>query len=264
MSVDSAPENPFTLSTDELARLDAIRTALAFPVSRNIVTLDNWGLADTYETYLRTAKYAEVSITMSDGTVLDAALSVPRDVEPASCPAIVMPAPLIGIGWRAYLGMFPRWALGGYAVLAYSQRGLAASTGEIDVAGPLDVNDGSEVIDWLFEQGVSGSRVGCVGSSYGAGTSLLVAAHDPRVSAVAATSAWGDLFTSLFENETCHVKAFEALVQLFSEDRCSPEFRDVIEKVRSNSIDGEVMAFADVRSARNQLESYDRTRRRSC
>ncbi|MFD8783923.1 CocE/NonD family hydrolase [Kitasatospora sp. NPDC059599] len=257
--MDSSPDSPFTLNADDLARLEGIREALLDPSPRRIGRLDQWGLADTYETYAEVAAYRELSIAMADGTMLDAALSVPRNLAPGqTCPAVVLPAPLINIGHRAYLGMFPRWALGGYAVLAYSQRGLAASGGEIHVAGPQDVADATEVIDALVQiDGVDPERIGFFGSSYGAGTSLLAAAKDRRVKVVAGTSAWGDLFASLYENGTRHLKAFEALVQLFGEERCSKEFRRVIEKIRNNAIDDEVRDFAAVRSPRTHLDAYN-------
>ncbi|MER7396222.1 CocE/NonD family hydrolase [Streptomyces sp. NPDC000151] len=259
MSVDGTAETPFALGADDLTKLGAIREALLDPSPRRIGRVDQWGLADEYEMYAETARYSEVSLTMQDGTVLDASLSVPRDLAPGqTCPAVVLPAPLINIGHRAYLGMLSRWARGGYAVLAYSQRGLAESTGEIHVAGPQDVADATEVIDWLIQQGdVDSDRIGFFGSSYGAGTSLLAAARDPRIKAVAGTSAWADLFTSLYENGTRHLKAFEALVQLFGEDRCSKEFREVIQKIRANTIDDKVREFAAQRSPKNYLDAYN-------
>ncbi|GAA2238953.1 CocE/NonD family hydrolase [Streptomyces amakusaensis] len=261
MAVDT-PGNPFALSTDEIARLEAIREALKDPSPRRIGRLDQWGLADAYETYAESSTYSEVSITMDDGTVLDASLSVPRDLAPGqSLPTVVMPAPLIGIGHRAYLGMIPRLTLGGYAVLAYSQRGLAASKGEIHVAGPLDVTDATTVVNWLSQHdAVDSERIGFFGSSYGAGTSLLAAAQDRRIKAVVGTSAWGDLFTSLYENGTRHLKAFEALVELFGEDRCSEEFRGIIQKIRANTIDDEVREFARVRSPKHHLDAYNDNR----
>ncbi|MFF2744178.1 CocE/NonD family hydrolase [Kitasatospora sp. NPDC058048] len=262
MSIDGTPETPFALSAEDLARLDAIREGMLDPSPRRIGRLDQWGLADEYETYAETAGYREFSIAMADGTMIDAALSIPRNLAPGqTCPAVVMPAPLIGIGRNAYLGMFPRWARGGYAVLAYSQRGLAESGGEIHVAGPQDVADGIEIINALVQiEGVDPDRIGFFGSSYGAGTSLLVAAKDPRVKAVVGTSAWGDLFASLYENGTRHLKAFEALVRLFGEERCSKEFRGIIEKIRNNTIDDEVREFARVRSPRHHLKAYNDAR----
>ncbi|MET9176953.1 alpha/beta fold hydrolase [Kitasatospora aureofaciens] len=262
MSTYVPSDNPFALSAEDLARIDAIREALLDPSPRRIGRLDQWGVADEYEIYAEIAEYREVRIGMADGTLIDAALSVPRNLAPGqTCPTVVLPAPLIGIGRNAYLGMLPRWSRGGYAVLAYSQRGLADSDGEIHVAGPQDVADASEVIDWLAGHDVvDRDRIGFFGSSYGAGTSLLAAAKDQRVKAVAGTSAWGDLFTSLHENGTRHLKAFEALVQLFGEERCSKEFRRVIEKIRANTIDDEVREFARVRSPRQYLEAYNHAR----
>ncbi|MER5611978.1 CocE/NonD family hydrolase [Streptomyces sp. NPDC002215] len=259
MSFDSTQESPFEISPDDLAKLEAIREALLDPSPRRIGRLDQWGLADSYEVYAEVSRYTELSIAMSDGTMLDASLSVPRDLAPGqTCPAVVLPAPLISIGHRAYLGMLPRWAQGGYAVLAYSQRGLARSTGEIHVAGPQDVADATEVINALAQiDGVDPDRIGFFGSSYGAGTSLLAAARDPRIKVVAGTSAWGDLFDSLYENGTRHLAAFEALVKLFDEDRCSEEFRNVIEKIRSNTIDDEVREFAGARSPKHYLDAYN-------
>ncbi|WP_371630028.1 prolyl oligopeptidase family serine peptidase [Streptomyces sp. NBC_00341] len=259
MSVDGTPETPFELGADDLAKLDAVREALLDPSPRRIGRLDQWGLADEYEVYAEIGQYSEVSLTMADGTVLDASLSVPKNLAPGqTCPAVVLPAPLVSIGHRAYLGMIARWALGGYVVLAYSQRGLADSTGEIHVAGPQDVADATEVIDWLVQQdGVDEERIGFFGSSYGAGTSLLAAAQDRRIKAVAGTSAWADLFASLYENGTRHLKAFEALVELFGEERCSKEFREVIQKIRANTIDDEVRKFAEARSPKNCLKAFN-------
>lgn len=94
MTVDGTPETFFALSADDLAKLDAIREALLDPAPRRIGRLDQWGLADEYEVYAETAAYSEVSLTMTDGTVLDASLSVPKNLAPGqTCPVIVLPAP---------------------------------------------------------------------------------------------------------------------------------------------------------------------------
>ncbi|MER7584529.1 CocE/NonD family hydrolase [Kitasatospora sp. NPDC097691] len=259
MPVQESPQNPFVLSAEDVAKLEAIREALLDPSPRRIGRLDQWGLADEYETQAEVGTYREIPIVMADGTRIDAGLSTPRNLAPGqTCPAIVMPAPLNDLGRLAYLGTVPRWTLGGYAVLTYSQRGLAESTGKIQVAGPQDVADGVEILDWLTEQdAVDPGRIGCFGSSYGAGTSLLLAAQDERVKAVVGTSAWSDLFTSLLENGTRHIKAFESLVSLFHEERCSKEFRDVIDKIRRNIIDDEVREFARLRSPIQHLKTYN-------
>lgn len=259
MSVDGITDSFLPFNSDDLAKLDAIREALLDPSPRRIGRLDQWGLADDYEIQAETAQYSEPLITLADGTELSASLSIPKGLAPGqTCPAIVMPAPLSPLGHWSYLGMFHRWTRGGYAVLAYSQRGLAKSTGEIHCAGPQDVADATEVIDWLVgKDGIDGERIGFFGASYGAGTSLLAAAHDQRIKAVAGASAWADLLASLYENNTRHLKAFEALVKLFGEDRCSKEFRGIIQKIRANTIDDEVREFARVRSPRTYLDKYE-------
>ena len=50
-------------------------------------------------------------------------------------------------------------------------------------------------------------EVGMAGVSYGAGISLLAAAHDQRVKAVAALSGWADLVGSIYCGRTQHVQA---------------------------------------------------------
>ncbi|WP_329203570.1 CocE/NonD family hydrolase [Streptomyces sp. NBC_01435] len=154
--------------------------------------------------------------------------------------------------------MISRWAKDGYVVLAYSQRGLANSTGEIHVAGPQEVADATEVINWLIQQdAVDEERIGFFGASYGVGTSLLAAAQDQRIQAVAGAGAWADLFASLYENGTRHLKVFEALVQLFGGDRCSKQFRGIIQKIRANTIDDEAREFAEARSPKNHLKAFN-------
>src|SRR6202042_2748834 len=83
----------------------------------------------------------------------------------------------------------------------------------IDVAGPHDWADGSAVIDYA-EQYFNPSAIGFLGESYGSGISQLVAAHDEasRVSAVVALSTWGNLATSLYNNDTRHLAAVQALI----------------------------------------------------
>ncbi|WP_410664566.1 CocE/NonD family hydrolase [Amycolatopsis sp. lyj-84] len=211
---------------------------------------------------------------------LDACVALPDNAQPAEYPLIVLPAPLAPIGWRAYAVFYPLLKKGfmanlaakGYVVVAYSERGLSHSGGKIDVAGPRDQADGTAVIDWVSEhiQAADLSRVGMAGASYGAGQSLLIAAKDKRVKAVVAMSAWGDLFKSLYENETRHIKAFHALRGLFQTwpgppslpsfppqpqpdpmpgvSRLNAETEQVFQHIADNVEIGQLRAFADKRS----------------
>jgi predicted acyl esterase len=261
MADDSLVGSIFDLSTEDRRRLAAIREAMLDPSPRRIGRLDEWGLADQYEVFSEIGTYEELEITMDDGVKISAAMSMPGSLAPGqTVPLILMPAPLIGIGWEAYQAIFSRWTTGGYASLAYSQRGLSASSGKIQVAGPRDWEDGKQIINWVRDNvaGANTDLVGCFGASYGAGTSFLLAAQDPRVKAVAGCSAWTDLFRSLFENNTRHMKAFEALVKLFIEENCSDEFKEVIRKVRTSPVpDDQVRDFAEKRSPKNYLQAYN-------
>ncbi len=93
----------------------------------------------------------------------------------------------------------------GYAVLTWSARGFGRSTGQIGLNDPdHEVEDVSRLIDWLAkrpevqldEEG--DPRVGISGASYGGAVSLLAAAHDSRVDAIAPRIAYWNLADALF------------------------------------------------------------------
>ncbi len=91
----------------------------------------------------------------------------------------------------------------GYVVLTYTSRGWWGSSGNIATSGPEDVADARKVIDWLIENPlVDRERIGMAGISLGGGTTLLAAAHDPRIRVVAVFSGWSDLMVSFFGNST--------------------------------------------------------------
>ena len=94
----------------------------------------------------------------------------------------------------------------GYVVLAYSARGFGHSGGLIHFASPrYEVRDGERLIDFLTGLSVVARQAGnaeiaTAGSSYGGALSLLIAAADHRVGAVAADITWHDLSAALFPN----------------------------------------------------------------
>jgi len=88
----------------------------------------------------------------------------------------------------------------GYVVLTYSARGFGRSTGLIGLDSPdYEVKDVSALVTLLSRRpevlldGPGDPRVGLAGGSYGGGISLLTAAYDARVDAVAAAITWNDL-----------------------------------------------------------------------
>ena len=94
----------------------------------------------------------------------------------------------------------------GYVVLTYSARGFGHSGGLIHFASPrYEVRDGQKLIDYLaglpvVAQHDGKPEIATAGSSYGGALSLLIAAADHRVGAVAADITWHDLSAALFPN----------------------------------------------------------------
>jgi ABC-2 type transport system ATP-binding protein len=95
----------------------------------------------------------------------------------------------------------------GYIVLAYSARGFGTSGGLIHFASPqYEVRDGRKLITFLA--GLSDvataadgrPQIATAGASYGGALSLLIAAADQRVGAVAADITWHNLAAALFPN----------------------------------------------------------------
>jgi len=91
----------------------------------------------------------------------------------------------------------------GYVVLTYSARGFGRSTGLVGLDSPdYEVKDVRQLVDLLAERpevlhdAPGDPRVGLAGGSYGGGISLLAAAYDRRIDAVAAAITWNDLATA--------------------------------------------------------------------
>ncbi|MBY6190035.1 alpha/beta hydrolase [Microbulbifer agarilyticus] len=146
----------------------------------------------------------DLDITTFDGTELDANLYVPETAAPAGG----YPTVLFTNSWmldkHQYLLQAKELAENGYLVMSYSTRGFGISEGLVDVAGDNSINDASVLIDWLQANYPVG-KLGMAGISYGAGISLVTAAQDPRVTAVAALSGWSDVIEGLYPNNTVNL-----------------------------------------------------------
>ncbi|GAB2865732.1 CocE/NonD family hydrolase [Lentzea nigeriaca] len=153
------------------------------------------------------------SISGAGGTTLKAFVVEPTGVGGGPFPLLVMPS-----SWAVpnieYVGAAAKLAKeSGYVVVSYTSRGFWDSGGEIDIAGPDTVNDVSKVIDWAVANAHADvTRIGVAGISYGGGQSLLAAANDPRIKAVAALSTWTDLARSLYPYSTVNKQAVEVLL----------------------------------------------------
>ncbi|MEU6064446.1 alpha/beta fold hydrolase [Streptomyces sp. NPDC047082] len=182
-----------------------LRTSAVGAVSAALIAGSVVGLAPAAQA---AASVRFVDITGDGGTTLKANVVTPADADAShSYPLIVLPTSW-GLPQAEYLVQAQKLANSGYIVLTYNVRGFWQSGGQIEVAGPPDIADASKVIDWALANTPADPRhIGMAGVSYGAGISLLAAAHDKRIKAVAALSGWADLISSIYSGRTQHVQA---------------------------------------------------------
>ncbi|WP_159940807.1 CocE/NonD family hydrolase [Nocardiopsis sp. FR6] len=197
------------------------------------------------------------TIVSHDGTRLKAKVITPTGVE-GPHPLLVMPSAW-GTPHLLYVGAAARLAHeSGYQVVAYTSRGFWDSGGGIGVAGPEDRADASAVIGWaLANTDADPERVGMAGISYGGGISLLTAAEDDRVRAVASLSGWADLEASLYPNRTVDVQSAELLL-LAGELTGTPgeELREVGREYRRGNIQP-ALDIAPDRSAATKVDAIN-------
>ncbi|MFI6333802.1 alpha/beta fold hydrolase [Streptomyces sp. NPDC050535] len=185
----------------------ALRTTATGVVSATLIAGTTLGLAPAAQAST-TAGVRFVDIAGDGGTLLKANVVTPAGADDARAyPLLVLPTSW-GLPQVEYLAQAQKLANAGYVVVSYNVRGFWQSGGEIEVAGPPDTADASKVIDWaLANTPADAARVGMAGVSYGAGISLLAAAHDKRIKAVAALSGWADLIDSIYSGRTQHSQA---------------------------------------------------------
>ncbi len=202
-------------------------------------------------------------VETTDGHQLSA-LSL-RQLGPGPHPLVVVPSGWTPYGWGLFPGLYLALALRGYHVLAYTPRGLGipglptTSEGYVDVAGPLDVADGSTLVDFGVEH-FAPAAIGFLGASYGSGISQLVAAHDERVGAVVALSTWGDLAASLYDHRTRHLAAVKALIGFTGgpvEEKFDAENRRILDDFLNDRNLDAVVRWAEGRSPRTYTDLTD-------
>jgi putative CocE/NonD family hydrolase len=153
---------------------------------------------------------ASVNAQSNDKISLAATLYQPR-LFPAA-PAVIY---IHGWGGHRLMGednLAYYIASAGFTVLSYTARGFGSgeSGGRVTLAGPNEINDLKQAIDWLLNDpdnviGPRVTKVGVIGGSYGGSHSLQIAS-DPRVSAVIPLVGWTDLESALFPNGAINYK----------------------------------------------------------
>ncbi|WP_067543407.1 alpha/beta hydrolase family protein [Nocardia crassostreae] len=144
-----------------------------------------------------------IFIPGADGVRLNAVITAPADIATHRNPLVLQPS-----GWgmpaMGSIGSAYRLSSGeNFISIEYTARGMYLSEGEVDLLGERDVADASAVIDWAIANlNVDPDRIAIAGGSYGAGMSVLAAAHDPRIKAIVADSPPGDAAEALAPNGT--------------------------------------------------------------
>lgn len=201
-----------------------------------------------------------VDIAGDGGTVLKANVIAPADGT-RTYPLLVLPTSW-GLPQVEYVAQAQSLAESGYVVVSYNVRGFWQSGGEIEVAGPPDVADARKVIDWaLAHTPADASKVGMAGVSYGAGISLLTAAQDSRVRAVAALSGWADLIESIYSGRTQHLQASLLLDGAsIVTGRQSAELREIFDDFHASNLDAEqkMIDWGKKRSAATYVDRINR------
>ncbi|MFE7270585.1 CocE/NonD family hydrolase [Streptomyces sp. NPDC057623] len=184
----------------------ALRTTAVGAVSATLIAGSTLGLAPAAQAAPNSVRFVDIS--GEGGTALKANVITPAGADGSTrYPLLVLPTSW-GLPQVEYFAQAQKLANSGYVVVSYNVRGFWQSGGEIEVAGPPDIADASRVIDWaLANTPADAGHIGMAGVSYGAGISLLTAAHDKRVKAVAALSGWADLIGSIYSGRTQHVQA---------------------------------------------------------
>ncbi|MFF7438595.1 alpha/beta fold hydrolase [Streptomyces sp. NPDC008122] len=235
-----------------------MRTSLALAVSAALVAGTAFGLAPAALAADTAGSLRFVDIAGDGGTVLKANVVTPAGADStARHPLIVLPT-----SWAVpqieYLAQAQKLADSGYVVVSYNSRGFWQSGGEIETAGPRDIADASKVIDWaLANTPADPAHVGMAGVSYGAGISLLAAAHDPRIKAVAALSGWADLIESIYSGRTQHLQAAALLGGAgYLTGRPGPELQEILGDFLSSDLakEEDMIAWGRKRSAVEQLD----------
>jgi len=97
------------------------------------------------------------------------------------------------------LGIAKDLASYGYNVLMFDMRGHGESEGKHISAGYYERNDVLGAIDYIRQSGIE-SKIGILGFSMGAATSLMAAAESEEINAVVADCAYADI-VSIIESE---------------------------------------------------------------
>jgi ABC-2 type transport system ATP-binding protein len=176
-----------------------------------VLGLLGWAIAPAPKAYT-TADEMVTVLSGPDGNEpvsLDTTLYLPKSASPDHKVPAVLLAHGFGGTKRSVANDAQDFADRGYAVLAWTARGMGASGGEIHLDSPdYEVRDAQRLIDRLAARpdiALNGSGdpvVGVVGGSYGGALALMLAGQDQRVDAIVPMITWNDLANAFLPEAT--------------------------------------------------------------
>lgn len=203
--------------------------------------------------------FEDIRIKSHDGVILDATLYKPQmggNEQP-------LPILVFANSWTLNKKQYHEEALvfskKGYWVLSYSTRGFGRSGGLASAASPDDIKDVSVLLDWLeANTNAHMERVGMAGISYGGGISLLAAAADDRIKAVASMSGWSDLKEAFFGEGTLRISLMKILIDTGSfMGRVDPQFKILLNDLKQNPNEDTVTQWTHIRSASHFVDKLN-------
>ncbi len=202
-----------------------------------------------------------VVVTAADGIHIKGNLFTPVGPDPDELfPAIIMPATW-SLPETEYFAVAREFCMKGYIVLEYNARGWWGSTGRVNVAGPDDISDVSSVIDWVCDNTkVDTAKIGMCGISYGAGISLLGAAHDDRVKTVYSMCGWGSIYEALLPGETAKSLWIQTMLidtSYITFGDLDPEIHELYASMKTHTNLDVITDYGSVRSVINQVDALN-------
>jgi len=108
------------------------------------------------------------------------------------------------------LPLAARYVAAGFDVLMFDLRGHGRSAGEAVSGGYFEQRDLEGAIDYAVAR-TGGAPIGVLGRSMGAAIGIMTAAHDPRIAALVADSAYADV-SDLIAQETARATGLPEVV----------------------------------------------------
>ncbi|RAL31795.1 alpha/beta fold hydrolase [Rhodococcus sp. AQ5-07] len=202
-----------------------------------------------------------VVIPRAERIEVDPGVQLSADVYKSSAdgrsPLIIIP-PGYGIPNLTNAVSAAKLASKGYDVVVYAPRGQYASSGENNLIAAADIGDVSKIIDWAGTHLDSDTtRVGMTGVSQGSVISVMAAANDPRIRAVAAMSTSSTTATPLMVNNTWFSQFIQLVKAAQLVNPFGPELATVIDKFDHNDRSGLSEIFS-VRSAQSRVAELNK------